>query len=120
VCHKEAKKKKQQPPYTALSSTGIGGGSVASFGSTVGPRTVPVALKSINTAQPTTSVIVPPAATTGHKKVNADGKGVAGGKEGSGKSADNSMSSVNGDKFDGKESDKEGKKKKKNRCAVCR
>jgi hypothetical protein len=120
VCYKEAQKKKQQPPNAAPSSEGIGGGSAASFGSTVGPRTVPVALSSTDSALHPTSVTVPTPAATTDKKDDADGEGVVGGREGRDNNAESSMSSVNGDKFDGKDSDKERKKEKKNRCAVCR
>jgi hypothetical protein len=53
---------------------------------------------------------------------NADGEGAVGGGggRGGGSSAESSVSSGDvDDSFDGKDSDKEGKKKK-NRCAVCR
>jgi hypothetical protein len=52
---------------------------------------------------------------------SADGEGaVGGGGGGGGSSAESSVSSGDvDDSFDGKDSDKEGKKKK-NRCAVCR
>lgn len=53
---------------------------------------------------------------------NADGEGAVGGGGGGGggSSAESSVSSGDvDDSFDGKDSDKEGKKKK-NRCAVCR
>jgi hypothetical protein len=64
LCYKEALKKKQQPPNTTPSSTGSGGGSAANFVSTTGPSSVPVAPSSIETAQPTIPVIVPPISTT--------------------------------------------------------
>jgi hypothetical protein len=51
---------------------------------------------------------------------SADGEGAVGGGGGGGSSAECSVSSGDvDDSFDGKDSDKEGKKKK-NRCAVCR
>jgi hypothetical protein len=51
---------------------------------------------------------------------NADGEGAVGGGGGGGSSAESSVSSGDvDDSFEGKDSDKEGKKKK-NRCAVCR
>ncbi|KAJ9599016.1 hypothetical protein L9F63_010473 [Diploptera punctata] len=148
LCYKEALKKKQQPPNTAPSSTGSGGGSATTFGSTTGSTSVPVAPSSIDTAQPTIPVIVPPTNTTDLMKDmlsglclpgemnesitevgdtfkddsviprwSTDGEGAVGG---GGSSAESSVSSGDvDDSFDGKDSDKEGKKKK-NRCAVCR
>jgi hypothetical protein len=51
---------------------------------------------------------------------SADCEGAVGGGGGGGSSAESSVSSGDvDDSFDGKDSDKEGKKKK-NRCAVCR
>jgi hypothetical protein len=51
---------------------------------------------------------------------NADCDGAVGGGGGGGSSAESSVSSGDvDDSFDGKDSDKEGKKKK-NRCAICR
>lgn len=63
LCYKEALKKKQQPPNTAPSNTGSGG-SATNFGSTTVPSSVPVTPSSIDTAQPTIPVIVPPTTTT--------------------------------------------------------
>ena len=63
LCYKEALKKKQQPPNTAPSNTGSGG-SATNFGSTTVSSSVPVAPSSIDTAQPTIPVIVPPTTTT--------------------------------------------------------
>jgi hypothetical protein len=63
LCYKEALKKKQQPPNTTPSNTGSGG-SATNFGSTTGTSSVPVAPSSIDTAQPTIPVIVPPTTTT--------------------------------------------------------
>ncbi|PSN41714.1 AN1-type zinc finger protein 6 [Blattella germanica] len=117
LCYKEALKKKQQPPNTTPSSTGSGGGSTTTFGSTTGSTSVPVAPSSIDTAQPTIPVIVPPTTTTDLMKDSTDGEGAVGG---GGSSAESSVSGGEvDDSFDGKDSDKEGKKKK-NRCAVCR
>jgi len=116
LCYKEALKKKQQPPNTAPSNTGSGG-SATNFGSTTVPSSVPVTPSSIDTAQPTIPVIVPPTTTTDLMKDSADGEGAVGG---GGSSAESSVSSGDvDDSFEGKDSDKEGKKKK-NRCAVCR
>lgn len=54
---------------------------------------------------------------------SADGEGAVGGGGGGGGGGSSAESSVSSgdvdDSFDGKDSDKEGKKKK-NRCAVCR
>lgn len=106
LCYKEALKKKQQPPPTSSP-----------------PAT------SLDTAQPTIPVIAPPStpATSsdhpatpvigGASAKDKDSEGAAGGCS---SSADNSVSSGDADEsYDGKDSEKEAKKKK-NRCATCR
>ncbi|XP_066992333.1 AN1-type zinc finger protein 6 isoform X1 [Anabrus simplex] len=102
LCYKEALKKKQQPPSSAGSASPAAPGPASSL---------PTSL--IDTAQPTIPVIAPP--TEINKDKTADGEGAVGGS-----SAENSVSSGDADdSFEGKDSDKDAKKKK-NRCATCR
>ncbi|KAG6803147.1 AN1-type zinc finger protein 5 [Apis laboriosa] len=117
LCYKENLKKKQQPPVSAATVptsqtvSGNAGTLQGGFGS-------PAATG--NTAQPTIPTI--PQSTTdlpNPKEINREDQenevGVS-----SGAVAEGSVSSGDADDcFDGKETDKESKKKK-NRCAVCR
>lgn len=116
LCYKENLKKKQQPPVSAATVptsqtvSGNAGTLQGGFGS-------PAATG--NTAQPTIPTI--PQSTTdlpNPKEINREDQenevGVS-----SGAVAEGSVSSGDADDcFDGKETDKESKKK--NRCAVCR
>ncbi|KAF3428592.1 hypothetical protein E2986_12744 [Frieseomelitta varia] len=117
LCYKENLKKKQQPPVSAATVptsqtvSGNAGTLQAGFGSPAATGT---------TAQPTIPTI--PQSTTdlpNPKEINREDQESEVGVS-SGAVAEGSVSSGDADDcFDGKETDKESKKKK-NRCAVCR
>lgn len=133
LCYKENLKKKQQPPVSAATVTtsqtvsGNAGTLQSSFGSPASTGT---------TAQPTIPTIPQPTSDLPSPKecaarifpdadyVRFDGQVSRDEQEGeadvSSGAAEGSVSSGDADdSFDGKETDKESKKKK-NRCAICR
>ncbi|XP_063989000.1 AN1-type zinc finger protein 6 [Diachasmimorpha longicaudata] len=114
LCYKENLKKKQQPPVSAATvsaSQTVSGNAGTLHSGFSSPASTGTAQPTIPTIpQPTTDLVGP-------KEVNRDDQdsevGVSGAAEGSVSSGDTD------DCFDGKETDKDPKKKK-NRCALCR
>ncbi|XP_076232856.1 zinc finger AN1-type doctor no [Calliopsis andreniformis] len=117
LCYKENLKKKQQPPVSAATVptsqtvSGNAGTLQSSFGSPAATGT---------TAQPTIPTIPQPTTDLPNpKEISREDQESEVGAS-SGAAAEGSVSSGDADDcFDGKETDKESKKKK-NRCAVCR
>lgn len=115
LCYKEALKKKNQPPNAGptggssfhAAPTPVVAAPTAAFASAV--------TSSMDTAIPTIPVITP-LPTSDQSKDQTDGC-VAGGAASSSSGAESGADLD--DSHDGKE-DKDGKTKKKNRCALCR